>query len=58
MLTYFMTMLRARRGQGMTEYALIIGLVAVLLIAVLTTFRTELGALFTRITGDITRTRP
>jgi pilus assembly protein Flp/PilA len=33
-------------GQGMVEYALIVALVAIGLIAILTIFRNEIGALF------------
>ena len=37
-------------GQGLTEYALIIALVAVALIAVIITFRTQIATVFTNIT--------
>lgn len=40
---------RSRRGQGMVEYGLIIGLVAVAVIAVLTTMGTEIRDMFQRI---------
>jgi pilus assembly protein Flp/PilA len=36
-------------GQGLTEYALIIALVAIGLIIVLVAFRNEIGAVFNRI---------
>jgi len=40
-------------GQGMVEYGLIIAIVAIILIASLTAFKTELQALFTKITGGV-----
>lgn len=39
-------------GQGMTEYGLIIGLVAVLLIGSLVAFKDKLVATFEKITND------
>jgi len=36
-------------GQGLTEYALILALVSVALVAVLIIFRTEIGRVFDRI---------
>lgn len=47
---YLMARFGSKKGQGMVEYALIIGLVAVLLIAGLTTMRTQIGDVFTNIT--------
>jgi pilus assembly protein Flp/PilA len=38
--------MREESGQGMVEYALIVALVAIGLIAILTIFRNEIGALF------------
>lgn len=49
MITYLLGMLKARKGQGMTEYALIIGLVALVVMAAVTLFQQELSALFDRI---------
>ena len=40
-------------GQGLTEYALIIALVAVALIAVIITFRTQIATVFTNIVTAI-----
>ena len=40
-------------GQGLTEYALIIALVAVALIATLVLFRNSIGAVFTDATGKL-----
>lgn len=37
-------------GQGLTEYALIISLVAILLIASLTALKDDIAAVFTKIT--------
>lgn len=41
-------------GQGMTEYGLIIGVVAVVLIGVLIAFRGKLQTIFEQITNDTT----
>jgi len=40
-------------GQGLTEYALIIALVAVALIAVLIIFRNQIGGVFDRASGEL-----
>jgi pilus assembly protein Flp/PilA len=40
-------------GQGLTEYALIIALVAVALIAVLILFRNSIGRVFQRATNEL-----
>ncbi len=40
-------------GQGLTEYALIIALVAVALIAVLIVFRNSIGRVFERATNEL-----
>lgn len=45
---------RDEEGQGMTEYGLIIGLIAILLISVLIGFKDKLIAIFQRITTDTT----
>lgn len=40
-------------GQGMTEYGLIIGLVAVVLIGVIVAMRGQISSLFQSVTGGI-----
>jgi pilus assembly protein Flp/PilA len=40
-------------GQGLTEYALIIALVAVALIGVLIVFRNQIGGVFQRASGEL-----
>jgi len=40
-------------GQGLTEYALIIALVAVALIGVLIVFRNQIGGVFDRASGEL-----
>lgn len=47
---------RSRRGQGMVEYGLIIGLVAIAVIAVLTLMGDEIAAIFDRIRATLTAT--
>jgi len=43
---------KEEEGQGMTEYGLIIGLVAILLIAALISFKDKLIKIFNAITND------
>ena len=43
-----------QEGQGMTEYGLIIALIAVVLIAVLTSMSGQLETTFNKITGALT----
>jgi pilus assembly protein Flp/PilA len=47
--------LKDKKGQGMVEYALIIGLVAVLLIAGLTALKGGIAGTFTKITTELTK---
>lgn len=50
LMNHFMRLLRDEKGQGMVEYALIIALVAILLIAGLIAFKDQIAAVFTSIT--------
>jgi Flp pilus assembly pilin Flp len=45
--------LRRRRGQGMTEYIIIVGLIAILLITAVEAFKTKLEETYTKSTGAI-----
>jgi len=45
--------LRRRRGQGMTEYIIIVGLIAILLITAVETFKNKLGETFQKSTNAI-----
>lgn len=47
-------LVREEEGQGMVEYALIIALVSVGLVAGLGLFKTQIAATFTKITGSLT----
>jgi Flp pilus assembly pilin Flp len=53
---------RRRRGQGMTEYIIIVGLIAILLITAVNTFRGTLEGAFDEagksITSEITNKMP
>jgi Flp pilus assembly pilin Flp len=45
--------LRRRRGQGMTEYIIIVGLIAILLVAAVETFKNKLEETFNKSTNSI-----
>jgi pilus assembly protein Flp/PilA len=45
--------LRSEEGQGMVEYALIVGLVSVGVIALLMLLGTQIGEIFTQITATL-----
>ncbi len=45
--------LRRRRGQGMTEYIIIVGLIAILLVAAVETFKNKLNETFNKSTNAI-----
>ena len=47
-------MIRANNGQGLTEYALLMLLIAMLLIAILTLFGDSLTNVYTTIVNDLT----
>lgn len=53
MLKALRDLLRDERGQGMTEYALIIGIVAIVLITALVAFRDQIADIFARITSGL-----
>jgi len=53
MLKALRDLLQDERGQGMTEYALIIGIVAIMLITALVAFRQQIADIFTRITSGL-----
>lgn len=53
MLKALRDLLQDESGQGMTEYALIIGIVAIMLIAALVAFRDQIAAVFDRITNGL-----
>jgi Flp pilus assembly pilin Flp len=45
--------LRRRRGQGMTEYIIIVGLIAICLVAAVKNFKTALGNAYSKSTQSI-----
>lgn len=47
------TIRRRRRGQGMTEYIIIVGLIAILLVTAVSSFRDALNNTFNNATGVI-----
>lgn len=52
-LAYFKTLISNKKGQGMVEYGLIIGLVAVVLIGALIAMRTQIAEVFQSITTSL-----
>jgi pilus assembly protein Flp/PilA len=53
MLKMLKAMSKSKKGQGMVEYGLIIGLIAVVVIAILGGVGQKLVALFTQISGAL-----
>jgi len=45
--------IKEESGQGMTEYGMVLGFIAVAAIAVMAVFRTQITALFTDATGEL-----
>lgn len=50
-----MLFLPRTEGQGMAEYAVILGLVAVVVVAILTVFGPQVGNMFSRVTRGFTQ---
>ena len=48
----------SEKGQGMVEYGLIIGLIAVVLIVALTALQGGLGGIFGKVTDELNRVAP
>lgn len=57
-LTYFKARFGSKKGQGMVEYGLILGLIAVVVIVVLSGIGTNLVSLFTTIKDKLTTATP
>jgi pilus assembly protein Flp/PilA len=53
MMNKFKSLLKEEQGQGMTEYGLVLGLIAVGVVAILVTMRTQIIALFQRASDAI-----
>ena len=51
---YAKSLFKSKKGQGMVEYGLIIGLIAVVVIVALTAVGGQLGTLFTTIKTKLT----
>ena len=58
LITYLRARLSSKKGQGMVEYGLIIGIIAVILVAALTVLRAPLATLFGNIASIITGNTP
>ncbi len=53
-IMYFLSQIRtSKKGQGMVEYGLIIGLIAIVVIVALTAMGGGLNGIFERITGEL-----
>jgi pilus assembly protein Flp/PilA len=61
-INYFLMQLKTRinneKGQGMVEYGLIIGLIAIVVIAALTAMGDGLESVFNNITGELNNATP
>ena len=57
MITYFKALvgskLASKKGQGMVEYGLILGLIAVAVVAILVTMGGQLNNIFTKISTEL-----
>lgn len=53
-VTYLKARFSSKKGQGMVEYGLIVGLIAVGVIVMITTMGTELQRLFTSVSTALT----
>ena len=49
LMGYFSSYVNNKKGQGMVEYALLLGLIAIAVVAVLVLLGPQIAALFTRI---------
>ncbi len=58
LFTYLKARFSDKKGQGMVEYGLIIGIIAVILVAALTVLKAPLGTLFSNIASIITGNTP
>jgi pilus assembly protein Flp/PilA len=52
-----LTALGRREGQGLVEYAVVLVLVAIIVLAVLTTMGQQLAAAFREVVSEVSRTR-
>ena len=57
-MTSFMNVLRNEKGQGLTEYALIIALVAIVAVAALTLLGGQIDTIFGSITNELSGGTP
>lgn len=53
-----MNRIQSEEGQDLAEYALLLALIAILLVAALTAFRTQLAAVFANIVTALTGVAP
>jgi len=53
MKKFISRLLKEEDGQGMTEYGMIVGFIAVVAIIVMVLFRTEITELFTDVTDEM-----
>jgi len=58
MLNMIKRLVSEEEGQGMTEYALVLGVIAIGAVAVITIFRDKVTALWTAITTEIGKAMP
>ena len=54
MLNLVKSLIVEEEGQGMTEYALVLGVIAIGAITLISAFRTQVGLLWDKITTSIT----
>lgn len=54
----FMRLFKEEEGQGLVEYALIIGIISLVIIVAGPTIKEAISALFTRIGGELDKAAP
>ncbi len=53
MMNTLKALVRGEEGQGLTEYGLVLGIIAVAVVALIGTFRDEIVAIYTQAVADI-----
>ncbi|WP_316571131.1 Flp family type IVb pilin [Neobacillus sp. YIM B06451] len=58
MMNKMKALLTEEQGQGMTEYGLVLGVIAIGVVTILITFKEKIIAIFTDVTTEIEKVNP